>query len=163
MVTAAIIMLVISVLLQFFLIRDPVIIGIEFENDLRTVSTLTISTLTISHHEKYSKISSFSNAKSHSQSIMTKSSINDDELHPQKENNRALDLVDIMENSDKGGWLFGKKNKKKKPIKAISPKRHSLYKVILMSGVIPYAIANFFIRASAIEQDYNYQLLYNKS
>jgi hypothetical protein len=94
---------------------------------------------------------------------MTKSSINDDELHPKIENNRALDLVDIMENSDKGGWLFGKKNKKKKSIKAISPKRHSLYKVIFMSGVIPYAIANFFIRASAIEQDYNYQLLYNKS
>ena len=61
MVLSAIIMLVMSVLLHFFLIRDPIMIGIEFENDLRSVSTLTISTLSVSAYDKNSKVSSLSN------------------------------------------------------------------------------------------------------
>ena len=65
--------------------------------------------------------------------------------------------------SEKKGWLFGKQKNKKKNIKAISPKRVSIFSVCSIYGVLPYALAYFFIRASVIEQDYNYQLLYNKS
>lgn len=74
-------MILLSLLFHFFLVIDPLSIGVDFDNEIRSVSTLTISSNSFSPTSKFSKISSYSK-NSNSGSVMTKSSINDSELHP---------------------------------------------------------------------------------